>query len=73
MRRLSAWACETFCERLGRVCLRPRRELQYLWHALQKVKKVKKGTPVRRTDGGNTRDVKIERIGPVTIYKRGEA
>lgn len=62
MRRLSAWACET----LGRVC----RELQYLWHALQKVKK---GTPVRRTDGGNTRDVKIERIGPVTIYKRGEA
>ena len=26
----------------------------------------------RQTDGGNTRDVKIERIGPVTIYKRGE-
>jgi len=25
-----------------------------------------------QTDGGNTRDVKIERIGPVTIYKRGE-
>jgi integrase len=24
-----------------------------------------------RTDGGNTRDVKIERVGKVTIYKRG--
>ena len=24
-----------------------------------------------QTEGGNTRDVKIERIGPVTIYKRG--
>lgn len=25
-----------------------------------------------QTEGGHTRDVKIERIGPVTIYKRGE-
>ena len=25
-----------------------------------------------KTQAGNTRDVKIERIGPVTIYKRGE-
>ena len=25
-----------------------------------------------RTAGGNTRDVKVERIGPVTIYKRGK-
>jgi hypothetical protein len=24
-----------------------------------------------RTDAGNTRDAKVERIGPVTIYKRG--
>ncbi|HJZ58448.1 MAG TPA: site-specific integrase [Gemmataceae bacterium] len=24
-----------------------------------------------RTDSGNTRDVKVERIGPITIYKRG--
>lgn len=26
-----------------------------------------------QTDSGNTRDVKVERIGPVTIYKRGLA
>lgn len=26
-----------------------------------------------KTGAGNTRDVKIERLGPVTIYKRGEA
>jgi len=25
-----------------------------------------------RTAGGNTRDLKVERVGPVTIYKRGE-
>src|SRR5690606_4677324 len=25
------------------------------------------------TDGGNVRDVKIDRIGPVTIYKRGRS
>jgi hypothetical protein len=24
-----------------------------------------------QTDSGNTRDVKVKRIGPVTIYKRG--
>ncbi len=26
-----------------------------------------------QTASGNTKDVKIERIGPVTIYKRGRA
>ena len=26
-----------------------------------------------RTEAGNTRDVKVERIGKVTIYKRGES
>lgn len=25
-----------------------------------------------RTAGGNTRDLKVDRFGPVTIYKRGE-
>jgi hypothetical protein len=35
---------------------------------------IKPRTPTHsgRTEAGNTRDLKVERIGKVTIYKRGE-
>src|SRR6516165_4830704 len=55
-------ACETFCETFPALCageaLMPRKSAAPAGHT-------------GRTAAGSTRDVKVERIGPVTVYKRG--
>jgi hypothetical protein len=58
-----------------KICERPERILRATPPGIPAMARKSKG-PVRhtgQTDAGHTRDVKVERIGPVTIYKRGSS